>query len=396
MYGFSSAVGAELTLWVQPWQVVYVQARATLPQMLPVPSFASWASVSAAGSVDDRRLLTVVAATVGVVALEFLVGALRLDLGAMSHSLRAAVAAATLIGSALAIHTVATQGANRSATTPAIEVSAWSYGRARTEVLAAFTHAVYFLLSAFFLAGEALTHWLTAPTAHHTTTAPHSRTLDMLRLAVACGGLVALAPHVPMATAPRSARALHFCAVARHLLCTASQLLVELSQAHFSDADGEPSPLVSLLGSLALAALFAAAMHGPCRAAARILLTTNPYFSVAWDESTCEPDLGPSMTGGQPTAAAWERAQRELATIDGVLEVREQPQWWAVTPGDVVAALKVRVRADLSDAHSMAIVASIHKSLRPFCQRLTVQLEKDVPIDFLLRPFSVAQVQVQG
>jgi Co/Zn/Cd efflux system component len=76
-----------------------------------------------------------------------------------------------------------------------------------------------------------------------------------------------------------------------------------------------------------------------------------------------------------------DRCIREISTYDGVLECRNM-HWWSHTPGYVVGTLIVRVRAD---AHEQEILSYVHSLLDKFVSDLTVQVEKDTPLDWILR-----------
>lgn len=75
-----------------------------------------------------------------------------------------------------------------------------------------------------------------------------------------------------------------------------------------------------------------------------------------------------------------QKIMREAATLEGVLECHEE-HFWAMAPGVYVATLCVRAR---SDADEQAILLEVHKMLSPFITHLTIQVEKDPPIDWFL------------
>ena len=75
-----------------------------------------------------------------------------------------------------------------------------------------------------------------------------------------------------------------------------------------------------------------------------------------------------------------QKIMREAATLEGVLECHEE-HFWAMAPGVYVATLCVRAR---SDANEQAILTEVHRMLSPFITHLTVQVEKDPPIDWFL------------
>ncbi len=64
----------------------------------------------------------------------------------------------------------------------------------------------------------------------------------------------------------------------------------------------------------------------------------------------------------------------------GVIEVKAQ-HWWSVTPTDVVGTLHVRLR---SDGDEQLVLGHIHRVLAKVAARLTLQIEKDTPVDWLL------------
>lgn len=74
-----------------------------------------------------------------------------------------------------------------------------------------------------------------------------------------------------------------------------------------------------------------------------------------------------------------EKHLREISTFDGVLECRTA-HWWSQSPGSVIGTLNVRVR---TDANEQEILTFIHQLLHEYVSDLTIQIEKDAPIDWM-------------
>jgi Co/Zn/Cd efflux system component len=79
--------------------------------------------------------------------------------------------------------------------------------------------------------------------------------------------------------------------------------------------------------------------------------------------------------------ASIDRCVREISTYDGVLECRNV-HWWSQSPGVVVGSLSVRVR---SDADEQEILLYVTNLLKKFITHVTVQVEKDAPIEWILK-----------
>lgn len=67
---------------------------------------------------------------------------------------------------------------------------------------------------------------------------------------------------------------------------------------------------------------------------------------------------------------ALDKALREAATLEGVLELRNE-HFWTVGFGTLVGSLYARVRRD---ANEQVVLAHITKRLHPFVKHLTVQV----------------------
>ena len=74
-----------------------------------------------------------------------------------------------------------------------------------------------------------------------------------------------------------------------------------------------------------------------------------------------------------------DRILREISFYDGVLECRSS-HFWSITPGINVGSLHIRVR---SDANEGAILHYVQNLLKKYVSDLTVQIEKDQPINWI-------------
>ena len=72
-----------------------------------------------------------------------------------------------------------------------------------------------------------------------------------------------------------------------------------------------------------------------------------------------------------------DRLTREAALLDGVLGCHHE-HFWTHAPGTHVGSLRVRARTDASE---QALLAKVHAIFAPYVAHLTVQIEKDVPLD---------------
>ena len=89
----------------------------------------------------------------------------------------------------------------------------------------------------------------------------------------------------------------------------------------------------------------------------------------------------PPQTSPLHSRDVLEKGLRELSTVDGVLECRASHAWSAV-PGELVGTVHVRVR---QDADEMLVLTRSHQALGKWIGRLTVQIERDAPVDWLLQ-----------
>ena len=76
-----------------------------------------------------------------------------------------------------------------------------------------------------------------------------------------------------------------------------------------------------------------------------------------------------------------ERCIREISFHDGVLECRSS-HWWTNTPGHTVGSLHIRVRGD---ANEQQILTYVHSLLGKYVTDLTVQIEKDLPMNWIMQ-----------
>lgn len=75
-----------------------------------------------------------------------------------------------------------------------------------------------------------------------------------------------------------------------------------------------------------------------------------------------------------------ERCRREVTTIPGVLECKDE-HFWTQAPGFVVGSVVVRVQ---SDANEQQILANVSAKFSRLIQQVTVHIERDPPLDWLL------------
>eukprot|EP01116_Phalansterium_solitarium_P003904 TRINITY_DN14747_c0_g1_i1.p1 TRINITY_DN14747_c0_g1~~TRINITY_DN14747_c0_g1_i1.p1 ORF type:complete len:344 (+),score=93.62 TRINITY_DN14747_c0_g1_i1:118-1149(+) len=68
-----------------------------------------------------------------------------------------------------------------------------------------------------------------------------------------------------------------------------------------------------------------------------------------------------------------QKALREAATLDGVLEYRNE-HFWTQAPGEFVGSVYVRVRSDVNEE---GVRQRVHALFQPIVSQLTVQIEKD-------------------
>jgi hypothetical protein len=75
-------------------------------------------------------------------------------------------------------------------------------------------------------------------------------------------------------------------------------------------------------------------------------------------------------------AGALERAARDAAAVEGVLEVMNA-HFWVQAPGHNVCTVVLRVRRDASEAAVLAAAQAIYGRLAADC---TIQVQKDVEL----------------
>jgi len=68
-----------------------------------------------------------------------------------------------------------------------------------------------------------------------------------------------------------------------------------------------------------------------------------------------------------------DKARREVQTLEGVLECKNE-HFWTQSPGVFVGSLSVRVRAD---ANEQTVLAKTKSLLSPWFHHLSIQVEKD-------------------
>jgi len=84
---------------------------------------------------------------------------------------------------------------------------------------------------------------------------------------------------------------------------------------------------------------------------------------------------------------ALERCRREALTVDGVCDILDE-RWWTQSPGYTVGSLTVRARSDASERD---IIARLQRSYGKQVTDFTVQVEKDLPLSFILSGEGVHQ-----
>jgi cation diffusion facilitator family transporter len=77
---------------------------------------------------------------------------------------------------------------------------------------------------------------------------------------------------------------------------------------------------------------------------------------------------------------ALERCRREALTVDGVCDILDE-RWWTQSPGYTVGSLTVRARSDASERD---IIARLQRSYGKHVTDFTIQVEKDLPLSFIL------------
>lgn len=76
-----------------------------------------------------------------------------------------------------------------------------------------------------------------------------------------------------------------------------------------------------------------------------------------------------------------ERCIREISFYDGVLECRAA-HWWTHSPGVAVGSLHIRVRSDADEQKTLNFAREL---LGKYVTHLTIQIEKDSPVDWLVK-----------
>lgn len=111
------------------------------------------------------------------------------------------------------------------------------------------------------------------------------------------------------------------------------------------------------------------------------------YMAVAfWMLSRCYPLLHSCLlillqSTPQEVALNLERCIREITFYDGILEC-SRCHWWSLNPGNVVGTVNLRIRSDANEAD---IIQYVRKLLSPFVATLTVQLEKDLAVNWVAK-----------
>lgn len=270
---------------------------------------------------------------------------------------------------------------------------AFSYGYDRGEVLASFTASTCLLFVCLFLAVQAF-HRVLNPepleTSHMLEFGVGGLTVNFVglllfggvsrgRLAAALpggggggGGLPTMSASAlhggsggsSGATAATSAAAAHRLlgahqgnmeAVKMHLVSDAMSSMAVIVSSLLVRMKGWPS--VDALQSLAVAALTMYNLLPLLRVTGLILLQSRPTH----------------------LKAALDRCRREASAVDGVLECSDE-HFWTQSPSVVVGTVCVRVR---SGADEQQILTTVHRVFSKHVTHLTIQVEKDPPLDWL-------------
>jgi len=86
------------------------------------------------------------------------------------------------------------------------------------------------------------------------------------------------------------------------------------------------------------------------------------------------------QTTPETIRSALEKCVRDISTYDGVLECRRE-HWWSQSPGVTVGTLHIRIR---SDADDQAILVYVNNVLKKFLNHITIQIEKDEPVGWMI------------
>lgn len=244
----------------------------------------------------------------------------------------------------------------------------FSYGFDRHEVLAAFTNAMFLAFVCFFLWVQAL-HRMMYPVDIE---AEQLTLIGIVGLMIDVGGILAfrrvetrrsrgrargsIMQRVSAASLVGGAHTTNMGAIYLHLLADAASSLGVVVSSILVRGNGwmVADPLLSFC--IASGTLYV--VIPLFRATGRILLQTTPV------------ELAPALA----------RCKREVATIDGVLEANEE-HFWSQSPGVVVGSICVRVRADASE---QATIKTVQRIFAPHIAHMTVQVEKDPPLDWML------------
>eukprot|EP00753_Platysulcus_tardus_P016840 PLAT6073.1.p1 GENE.PLAT6073.1~~PLAT6073.1.p1 ORF type:complete len:350 (-),score=170.62 PLAT6073.1:84-1133(-) len=305
---------------------------------------------------ESRKLLLFVVLNAVVTVLELVYGTYANFLALISDGFHMALNCITLLISVLA---AAMAKKERS-----LE---YSYGYRRAEVLAAFSNSVFLLFVALFLVLEAFHRVLSPPVVEQTGVLA----VGGIGLLVNLCGLYFLrrfrtsnrarwlsttsAKAAAASSAAASAAASTYTATLNLLADTASSMAVLLSSFLITWKEWHiVDPLVSIL----IATIILRTVWPLFVATARTLMQTMP------------PMLKVEL----------DRCIREVSTLDGVLEAREE-HFWSVSPGSCAATLYIRVRSDAVEA---TVLAQAKRIFADVVADLTVQVEKDPPIDWLL------------
>ena len=379
-HGHSSASSISARKFIPPSSYEDAPSSSLRPVSgsLPVRVMA-WASLAWRGGGDPRSVLWYVLLKLSMMSLQFLWGIYSGNLGIVSSSFHTGFDVLALCCSLVAMLLAKYPPAHP-----------FSYGLDRTEVTAAFTNTIFLFFVATFQIIETF----------HTGYAPpeigeDDVVLAMAGLAIDVVGLGMFGRYTSLKAggAAEEALAAHAAASAQGASVwssgaggiTPSSLTGPLllganpARGHFENMHGVSLHVVadlighvSLLGAVwifarypgfpfvfALSFLFSAVV---------IIKLVLPLFQTTASIllMTTPPHLQQSL----------DRGVREISFYDGVLELRAA-HWWMQSPGSIVGSMHLRIR---SDAQEQVILAYVQGVLGKFCQRLTVQVEKDAVI----------------
>eukprot|EP00743_Colponemidia_sp_Colp-15_P009302 GILK01010168.1.p1 GENE.GILK01010168.1~~GILK01010168.1.p1 ORF type:complete len:324 (+),score=40.81 GILK01010168.1:47-973(+) len=239
----------------------------------------------------------------------------------------------------------------------------FSYGYDRYEVLTGFTNAVFVVFVSLFMFFHAIHHFVTP---RHELSAGIV-TISAVRILADVFGVLLFYPyavygyvkgnrHAPNTSKVWTSHHDNMHAVFLHIICDllSSAHTIIVSNLFHNRSWSHLDPFISF----GLAGLFIYLVTPLCLNTGKILLQTSP----------------------SDIRSVIDKCLREATFFEGVLETRHE-HFWTVSPGKAVGTLTVRVR---NDADEQATVANLFRIFAPHIWQLTVQVEKDPPIEWFL------------